>query len=75
LKTLTDNDRKLGASENNLRALMFFLEFFEKDDKIIDDFLALVTCFDSVDNALKKILVFLAWSDWLNSSSLKTILE
>lgn len=75
LKTLTDNDRKLSAAENNLRALLIFLKFLKKRDKIIDDLITLVTRLDSIDNALEKILVLFAWGYWLNTSSQQTILE
>lgn len=54
---------------------MILLELFQKDDEIIDDFLALVPGFDSVNDALEKILVFLTWGDWLDSSGHKTFLE
>lgn len=54
---------------------MLFFKLFQKDDEIIDDFCSLITRFYSIDNTLKKILVFLARSDWLDSSSNQTVLE
>ena len=74
-ETFGDNDGELGASQNNLRTLLLFLEVLEKDDEIINNLLALVSCLDSVNDALEKVLVFLVWRDWLDSSSQKRFLE
>ena len=70
LKTSTDDERKLGAAENNLRAIIIFLKLFQEDNKIINDLFALVTSFDSINDALEKILVVFARGDWLDASSL-----
>ena len=69
LKSLVDNDWQLSAAENDLRALLLFLEFLEKSDEIIDHLLTFISRLNSVDNTLEKILVFFAWCDWLDSSS------
>ena len=55
-----DDDGQLSAAQNDLRAMLILLEFFDKDDEIINDLIPFVSCLDSVDDALEKILVLLA---------------
>lgn len=68
LESLIDNDWQLSTAENDLRALLLFLEFFEKSDEIIDHLVTFISRLNSVDNVLEEILVFFAWCDWLDSS-------
>lgn len=75
VKAAIDDQRELGASQDDLGAVLLLLEFLEQDDEFFDDLFTLVASFDRVDNILQKILVLLGGDDWLDAASLEARLE
>lgn len=69
LKAFLNNDGQLGAAQNDLGAVMLFLELLEEDDEVVDDFLSFVSGLDPVNNILKEGLVLRARGHWLDSTS------
>lgn len=75
LKALFNDDGQLGTAQNDLGAVVLFLELLEENDEVVDDFFSLVSGFDPVNDILKKGLVLRAWDHWFDSTSQQTLLE
>lgn len=75
LKTSINDERKLSASKNDLGAILLFLKLFQKNDEIFNYLITFIASFDAINDALKQILVFVRWNDWLDITSGETILE
>lgn len=54
---------------------MFFFQFFENQDEVINYLFSFVTCLDPINNVLEQILILFAWSHRFNTSRIQTFLE